>query len=56
MGRGEVERLVGGVVGWVGVVRRGEGEVRRVEGEVKAGEERAVGEKGKEGEREKARL
>lgn len=47
MGRGEVERLVGGVVGWVGVVRRGEGEV-------KAGEERAVGEKGKE--REKARL
>lgn len=26
MGRGEVERLVRGVVGWVGKVRRAEGE------------------------------
>lgn len=42
-----MERLVGGVVGWVGEVGRGEGEV-------KAGEERAVGEKGTE--RERARL
>ncbi|EIM91229.1 PLP-dependent transferase [Stereum hirsutum FP-91666 SS1] len=47
MGRVEVERLVDGVVGWVGEVRRGEGEV-------KAGEE--MGERGKGKERERARL